>query len=135
MAENGRVAAAGGMFVQMLPSPDGECLEKLEDILFFMDALTLIIQDAGGDPRKMLDIIFNKMPDEFKPEILEERSINWHCGCSKERMEKALISIGEKDLSSLISEDHSAELTCQFCRSKYSFNEQELEALLREAQN
>lgn len=131
--ESGSISAAGGMFVQVLPQANEECIDKLEDTLFFMDSLTLLVQDAGGDVHKLMDLIFGKMPEEYKPEILDERSISWKCDCSRERMEKALISVGKRDLADIISQDHEAELTCQFCRSKYKFNEEELLALLKEA--
>ena len=133
MAEDGSVGAAGGMFVQVLPQAQDECLDKLEETLFFMDSFTLLVQDAEGDVYRLLDLIFGKMPEEFRPEVLEERDVSWHCDCSRERMEKALISIGKKDLCEIIAEDKGAELTCQFCRKKYRFSEEELIALLKEA--
>ena len=65
--------------------------------------------------------------------MLEERSVSWLCDCSRERMAKALVSIGRKDLTEIIEEDHGAELTCQFCLKKYYFDERELRTLLEEA--
>ncbi|MBQ1525143.1 MAG: Hsp33 family molecular chaperone HslO, partial [Firmicutes bacterium] len=58
-----------------------------------------------------------------------------HCDCSRERMEAALVSLGKKDLRQLIDEDGRAELTCQFCRSSYHFDRDELEAIWQKAQN
>ena len=133
MSENGTVSAAGGMFIQVLPQADEECLTKLEDMLFFMDSFTLLVQDAGGDVYKLKNLIFGKMPEEYGLEVLEERNVSWSCDCSRERMEKALISVGRKELSQIINEDHGAELTCQFCRNKYNFSEEELLSLLKEA--
>lgn len=133
MAPNGSVGAAGGMFIQVLPQADDECLTQLEETLFYMDAFTLLVQDAGGDVHQLLHLIFDRMPEKYRPEVLEERNISWHCDCSRERMEKALISIGKKDLCELIAEDRGAELTCQFCRKAYRFAEEELMTLLKEA--
>ena len=67
--------------------------------------------------------------------IMENKTITpkYECKCSKERMEKALISIGKEELESIISEQGEAELTCQFCDNKYKFNKNELETLLKEA--
>ncbi|MBQ2084323.1 MAG: Hsp33 family molecular chaperone HslO, partial [Firmicutes bacterium] len=110
-----------------------EALDALEETLFLLDDLTLLIQDAEGDPYKLLDIIFGKLPEEFRPHVLEERSVSWLCDCSRERMAKALVSIGKKDLTEIIEEDHGAELTCQFCLKKYYFDERELRTLLEEA--
>ena len=67
------------------------------------------------------------------PVILERTPISYQCTCSRERMEKALISLGRKDLTSLIDEDHGAELVCHFCRSRYAFSEDELRELIRSA--
>ncbi len=130
--ENGCVEAAGGFIVQVLPNASDACLDKLEETLFLMDALTLLIRDTH-EPKALLARIFRDMPDEFSPEILDERQISWNCDCSRERMERALISIGKRDLAQIIAEDGKAELTCQFCRKHYTFNEAELTALLKEA--
>ena len=127
------VAYAGGFIVHVLPDAKEEALDALEETLFLLDDLTLLIQDAEGDLYKLLDIIFGKLPEEFRPHVLEERSVSWLCDCSRERMAKALVSIGRKDLTEIIEEDHGAELTCQFCLKKYYFDEQELRTLLEEA--
>ena len=127
------VAHAGGLIVQVLPNADENCLDKLEELLTLMDDLTLLIDDSGEDLYKLLDIIFASMPEEYKPRVLEERNISWLCGCSKERMAQALVSIGKDDLTQIIEEDKGAELTCQFCRKKYNFTEDELVELLKYA--
>lgn len=131
--DGAHVSYAGGMIIQVLPDAKDECLDALEDMLYLMDDLTLLIGDADADLYRLLDIIFGKLPEEFRPRVLEEREISWMCDCSKERMEKALISIGRKDLSEIIETDRGAELTCQFCRRKYKFTESELVRLLQEA--
>lgn len=136
----GQPAYAGGMIIQVLPGASDECLTALEDMLFYMDSLTLLIKDAeeaeGEDKTRILmDLIFGKLPEEFRPVILDEREIKWHCDCSRERMEAALVSLGKKDLRQLIDEDGQAELTCQFCRRSYRFDRDELEAIWQKAQN
>lgn len=130
----GKVNAAGGMIIQVMPNASDECLTALEDMLFYMDSLTLLIQDAAemegeSQVRNLFELIFRSLPDEFKPEILDERSIEWECDCSRERMEAALVSLGKDDLNHIIEEDGKAELTCSFCRSSYTFNKEELEAI------
>ena len=72
------------------------------------------------------------MPEEYKPQVLEEREIKWNCDCSRHRLEKALMSIGENDLKQIIHEDGEAELQCQFCLKKYHFNKEQLEQVLEE---
>ena len=127
------VAYAGGLIIQVLPDAREEAISALEEMLFTMDDLTLLIGDAEGDLYRLLHLIFGGLSEEFQPKVLEERQIGWLCDCSKERMEKALISIGRKDLAQIIDEDKGAELTCQFCRKTYRFTEDELIALLKEA--
>lgn len=134
---NGQVDAAGGMIIQVLPNASDECLTALEDMLFYMDSLTLLIQDAakmeGDQLQNLFHLIFKDLAEEFQPEILGERNIEWCCDCSKERMEAALVSIGKKDLTEIIEEDGKAELTCSFCRSSYSFTKEELIAICENA--
>ena len=131
--DRSHVAWAGGFIVQVLPNASEEALDALEEKLVLMDDLTLLIQDAEGDLYRLLDLIFGGLPEDFRPRVLEEKNISWMCDCSRERMEKALISIGKKDLAEIIREDHGAELTCQFCRRKHRFTEEELIKLLEEA--
>ena len=130
--EYARVCAAGGMIVQVLPNASEECLKALEDTLFFMNSMTVNVMDSMNVDDMMLRI-FGDMPEEFRPRILEHRDISWRCDCSRERMERALISIGKKDLAQIIEGDGKAELNCNFCRSKYNFTKEDLTELLRQA--
>jgi molecular chaperone Hsp33 len=68
------------------------------------------------------------------PKILDQTPIRYHCSCSRERMERALISLGRKELTALIEEDQGAELVCHFCHNKYFFTTEQLRELLKEAQ-
>ena len=91
--------------------------------------------EQSGAEDKIADLfgrIFKGLPEAFAPHILEERELRWHCDCSRERMERALISIGKKDLAEIAEEGH-AELTCSFCRTSYTFDKEELMRLLEEA--
>jgi len=128
----GKVCASGGMIVQVLPGAKEECIAALEDMLFFMDSMTVNVMDSLNVDDMMVRI-FGNMPEEYKPHILDHKNISWHCDCSRERMEKALISIGKKDLASLIAEEGEAELNCNFCRTKYKFSKEELMSLLASA--
>ncbi len=129
-----QVRAAGGMILQVLPGAKDACLDALEEQIAVLGSLTEHIPRVKS-PAELMERILGNMPPQYRPAVLEERHIRWDCDCSTERMEKALISIGEKDLASLIEEDRGAELTCQFCLKKYSFDQEELEALLREARH
>ena len=77
-----------------------------------------------------MDRIFAQMPEEYRVETLEFKEMRWHCDCSEERLEKVLMTIGEKDLADIIEEDGQAELVCQFCCKKYHFDKEHLERIL-----
>ena len=133
------VAAAGGMVIQMLPDFAEEAVDALEAMLGEMKPLTTLItevleENPGADNQtlvtKLMEKIFAPLPEAYQVEKLEERNVMWQCDCSRERMERALISIGEADLREITEEDEKAELTCQFCTKAYQFNKQELEELL-----
>ena len=80
----------------------------------------------------LLNRIFAEMPEQFAVKAMETRDIGWECDCSTERLEKALMSIGVTDMKTILEEDGEAELTCQFCRTKYHFDKEHLERLLDE---
>lgn len=133
------VLCAGGMIIQMMPGFEEEAVDALEEMIGKMKPLTTLIeeimlQSAGkteeGVLEALLDHIFEDMPDQYKPEPLEFREINWKCDCSEERLEKALMTIGKNDLAEIIEEDGQAELVCQFCEKKYLFNKERLTDIL-----
>ncbi len=83
--------------------------------------------------RALLDRVFEDMPDGYRPQVLEERDINWRCDCSRERLAGALAAIGKRDLTEIIEEDGEAELQCHFCLKKYHFDRDELLNILHGA--
>lgn len=123
------VIASGGFMIQMLPGATDEMAKKLEGILKELPPVTTMIRDGMSAE----DILF-RVTDGF-PMICENNTVTpkYECKCSKERMEKALISVGKDTLTELIEEQGQAELTCQFCDNKYLFNKQELTELLQKA--
>ena len=136
------IKAAGGMFIQMLPGGEEKAVDALEEMLADLPPITTIVEEiveanAGkseeGVMQAMLDRIFGSMPEEYQTETLAFGELKWQCDCSTERLEKALISIGRKDLTEIIEEDGQAELTCQFCLKKYHFTKDHLLRLLEEA--
>ena len=133
------VSAAGGMVIQMLPNYQEEAVDALEKMIADLPPITTLVEEctkkgAGktqiGIVRDLLERIFGDMPEDYKVNVLEEREIKWECDCSRERIEQALMTIGRKDLQEIIEEDGQAELTCQFCETRYQFNKEELEDLL-----
>ncbi len=135
------VRCAGGMVIQMLPDFEEAAVDALENMIGKMPPLTSLIEDVmrcsagktvSGMTEELLALIFKDMPEKYMPEKLEEKSIAWKCDCSRERMKKALVTIGKKDLEEIIEEDGQAELTCQFCTKKYFFAKDELLELLEQ---
>lgn len=132
------VGAAGGMIIQMLPDAKEEAVDALEAMIGELPPITSLIDQVGaagkgkseiGLLQDLADAIFGRMPQEYQIEILDEREICWNCDCSEERLEKALMTIGKKDLTEIIEEDGQAELQCQFCLKKYHFDKARLEKI------
>ncbi len=133
------VDAAGGMIIQMLPDAEEGAIDALESMIKEMPPLTTLIQQVNqksagrteeGMVQALMEEIFARLPQEYQLEILETRDIGWQCDCNRQRLARALMSIGEKDLKEIIQEDGQAELQCQFCLKKYNFNRDDLEDML-----
>lgn len=128
---DGSVLAAGGFMIQLMPEATEEMAEELEKLLKEVPPVTKMIRD-GLDAE---DILF-EITYGFSM-LCENKFIvpKYECKCSRERMERALISIGKDELQSLIDEQGGAEMTCRFCDNKYNFTKAELEELLRQAKH
>ena len=121
------VLKAGGLLIQPLPGCEEAVLEQLE---LRSPMFASISREMTYAPKEQL------IEDWFRglePELLERTPLSYCCGCSRERMEKALISLGRKELQTLIDEDKGAELGCHFCHSRYAFTTDELKDLLLRA--
>lgn len=123
---DGSIICSGGFMLQLMPEASEKTAEKLEELMKTLPPVTTMIQDGMTAE----DILF-RVTDGFDM-LMENKVIEpeYYCPCSKERMERALISIGKDEISEIIEEQGSAELTCQFCDNKYSFDREELEELL-----
>ncbi len=119
------VLSAGGYLVQLLPGAGEETAERLEASLRAAGPVTELLK-ADPDPEALLRAALPGLALE----VLEKRPIAYRCDCSRERMERALISLGREELRSMIDEQGSAELTCRFCDNVQRFSREELEALL-----
>ncbi|MCT4604886.1 MAG: Hsp33 family molecular chaperone HslO [Marinisporobacter sp.] len=122
------VKAAGGFIIQVLPDAEEEVIAKLEEKLNNLPSVTNIMETVK-DGEEMLSRIL----EGFDFEILDQKEVKLTCDCSVEKLEKALISVGEKDLKEMIEEDGQAELTCHFCNQKYHFDQEHLLRLLKQA--
>lgn len=122
------VKQAGGFIIQLMPGTPDEVIDALEEKLSKVTSVTAMLED-GQSPEDMIGTLLG----DFEPEILEKHEIAFKCSCSSSRMAKALISIGEKELKSLIDDGEPAELRCQFCKKTYSFSVDELKEMLKVA--
>ena len=121
------VLQAGGLLIQPLPGCPEEIISQLElRSPLFAD---LSREMTFAPPEQLAEEWFRGM----NPRILERNPIRYHCSCSRERMEKALISLGQKELLSLIEEDRGAELSCHFCHSHHFFSTGDLKEMLQKA--
>lgn len=118
------VLKAGGLLIQPLPGCPEEIIDQLE-------LRSPMFADIS---REMTFASITQLCEDWfrgmEPRILERTPLRYRCTCSRERMEKALISLGKKDLWSLIDDNQGAELVCHFCRSKYYFTTEQLSGLL-----
>ena len=119
------VLAAGGYLVQLLPGAGDETAEQLEASLRAAGPVTELLK-ADPDPEALLKAALPGLDLE----VLEKRPIEYRCDCSRERMERALISLGREELRAMIAEQGSAELGCRFCGNVQRFSKEDLEALL-----
>ena len=119
------VLTAGGYLIQLLPGAGEEIVSRVERGIMAAGSVTALLK-ADSDPESLLRRV---MPD-FELEILEKSPVEYRCYCSRERMEKALISLGPEEMRSLIDEQGSAEMTCRFCDSVQKFTREDLEGLL-----
>jgi len=125
----GLVLQAGGILIQPLPGCPEEIIDQLE-------LRSPMFADISRE--LTFDTLEHLAEDWFRglnPRILERTPVQYRCTCSRERMEKALISLGRKDLQSLIDEDKGAELSCHFCHRKHFFTTEQLREMLEKAED
>lgn len=119
------VAAAGGYLIQLLPGASLDMIEKIEAGVRRVGSVSKALiggLDAAGLLREVLS--------DFELEVLDTHPVEYRCYCSRDRVERALISMGRQELDEMIREQEQADLTCQFCDNVYHFTKEELESLL-----
>ena len=128
MNKDNTVRQAGGFMIQLLPGASDELIDRLEERLGELPSITALL-----DARKTPEEILSGLLGDFDLEILEKKPVQFHCDCSRERVERAIVSIGKKEIREMIEEGKPIEAGCQFCNKKYSFSVEELEELLQKA--
>lgn len=120
-----QVKQAGGYLVQLMPGYTESDIDKLEENIKNAGAMTAMLE-AG----MTLEQIVYKVLDGFDVEILEKSEFEYRCNCSRDKVIRALISMGRKELTELMNEQKNTEITCQFCDKVYSFTSDEIGELL-----
>ena len=121
------IKQAGGFIIQVMPDADEDIINSLENKLATIKPFTTLLEEGNT-----IEDILNILLGDFGVNILDKIPVKFYCNCSKERVEKALISIGKHELETIIKEDKKATLHCHFCNKDYDFNEDDLKTLLNE---
>ena len=128
MNKDNTVRQAGGFIIQMMPFAQEEVIAALETRLKEFSSVTSHL-DAGETPEDMMKKLF----EGFDMEIEDKVPTQFYCNCSKERVSKAVISVGKKDLQEMIAEGKPIEVNCHFCNSHYTFTVEDMEEMLKAA--
>lgn len=126
MNKNNTVRQAGGFIVQLMPFAEESVISRLEQNVAKISSVTSLLEE-GHTPESLLETVL----DGFDVEINDRVPTQFYCNCSKSRVEKALISIGRKELNEMIQEGKPVELNCHFCNTNYTFTVEELKEILR----
>ncbi|MDD7208649.1 MAG: Hsp33 family molecular chaperone HslO, partial [Lachnospiraceae bacterium] len=128
MNKENTVRQAGGFIIQMMPFATDEVISALETRLKEFTSVTSHL-DAGETPEDMMAVLFEGMDYTVEDKIPTE----FYCNCSKERVSKAVISVGKKELEDMIRDGEPIEVNCHFCNSHYRFTVEELKEMLKAA--
>jgi len=125
--DQGGIAVAGGFLLQSLPPANEEALDVLTSRIRSLPPLAKLFFD-GATPKEVLDLIFGDIPYE----VLGHQDVAFHCGCSRDRIEQALITLGVDEILSLARGEEDTVITCEFCREPYVFTPEALRKLASE---
>ena len=126
MNKNNTVRQAGGFIVQLMPFAEEEVISRLEQNVQKINSVTNLLEE-GHTPESLLE----KVLEGFDVQINEKMDTRFCCNGSKERVAKALISIGRKELNEMTQEGKPIEMNCHFCNTNYNFTVEELKEILR----
>lgn len=126
MERDNTVKQAGGFIIQLMPFTDEKIIDALEKKLAGITSVTAML-DAGMTPEQILEQILG----EFGLEITDTVPTQFYCNCSRERVEKVLVSIGKKELQTMIADGKPVNLNCHFCNTDYEFGVEDLKRILK----
>ena len=128
MEKNNTVRQAGGFIVQLMPFAEESVISRLEENLKVLKPVTTML-DEGLTPEQILETVLAGMDVQFT----EKADIGFYCNCDKGRVEKALISLGKKEINDMIKDGKSIEVNCHFCNHNYCFSVEELKQMVKKA--
>ena len=128
MNRDNTVRHAGGFLIQLMPFVEKEVLDKLEQNLLGIASVTSML-DAGESPEGILERLLGNLDLE----ILDRKPTRFQCGCDRRRVEKAIISIGRKEISDMIAQQKPITVNCHFCNQEYRFSVEQLSEILEKA--
>lgn len=128
MEKNNTVKQAGGFIIQLMPYAEDAVIEKLEQNLQHIKSVTAMLEE-GLTPEGILETVLEGMDIEWTDTL----PVQFTCNCDKARVEKALVSIGAKELTDIIADGKPIEVKCHFCNRAYEFTIEDLEKLLEQA--
>lgn len=126
MDKDNHVKQAGGFIIQVMPFAEDSVIDKLEKSLKEMHSVTDLMEQGMG-PEEILEHLMG----DLGVEIMDRIPTEYYCNCSKERVSRAIASIGHKDLQEMIDEGEPIEVNCQFCGSHYEFTPKDLQELIQ----
>ena len=128
MEKNNTVRQAGGFIVQLMPFAAESVISRLEENLKTLKPVTTML-DEGLTPEQILETVLAGMDVQFT----EKTDTGFYCNCDKARVEKALISLGKKEINDMIKDGKSIEVNCHFCNHNYCFSVEELKQMVKKA--
>ncbi len=128
MNRDNTVSQAGGFIIQLMPGAPEDMIDRLEEHLKEITSITTLL-DEGSTPEMILEHVLG----EFGLELNDRVPVRFSCNCTKERVEKALISVGKKDIQEMIDDGKPIEVNCHFCNKNYDFAVDELKEMLGKA--
>ncbi|MDK2941815.1 MAG: molecular chaperone Hsp33 [Acetobacterium sp.] len=123
--DDGTVRQAGGFIIQLMPNTDDEVIDALEEALSDTPSLTKLLDEG-----KTLEAIMDDLFKDLSLKVSKTEITRFICDCSRQRITKALTSIGKNDLIEMISDQEDIEVNCDFCKEKYSFSPEDLQSIL-----
>lgn len=127
MEHDNTVKQAGGFIVQLMPFAEEKVISQLEKNVAKIQSVTGLLEE-GYTPEKMLELLL----DGMEMTINDTVPASFYCNCSKERVSRALISVGKKELKSMIDDGKDIELNCHFCNTNYTFTVDEIRELYKQ---